>query len=185
MGTWKPLLPFGRSTVIEAAVGAARAAGLRILLVVGFRGDELAALFSADPQVLIVRNPLWDAGLALSLRRGIEAAESDELFLMNGDKPLVKPESYRLLAEEADRSASSGAAPAPLFAAYGGRAGHPVLVPRRTALGFKPRPGSGERMRDYLFGIGARLVECGDEGVLLDIDTPEEYERLRLRADVL
>lgn len=177
MGAWKPTLPFGGTTIIGATVSAARGAGLRVFLVVGYRGAELAALFRNDRLVVAVENPDWEAGLPGSMLRGAEAAETDELFLMNGDKPLVGPDAYRALAEEADRRAAAGFPFAPLFASYRGAWGHPVLVRRDQALALSAERERPARMRDFLARFGPEAVECGDPGTVFDIDTRSDYEK--------
>jgi molybdenum cofactor cytidylyltransferase len=177
-GAWKPLLPFGASTIIQTTVGTALSAGLRVVLVVGFRGDELARLFAHESEVLIAENPHWERGLLGSVLCGMERARGGAVFSMNADKPLVSPEAYRLVAAEYQRRIKAGMPPVPLFASYQGKAGHPVLIPREIALQAASLPPDA-RMRDHLKKYEPALVECGDEAVLLDIDTPEEYERLR------
>ena len=63
---------------------------------------------------------------------------------------------------------------------YQGRRGQPVLLDRaywRAMLGLPV-----EAMpRDVLRGSRLRLVDVEDEGVLLDVDTREAYERLLKR----
>jgi CTP:molybdopterin cytidylyltransferase MocA len=184
MGQWKPLLPFAGSTVIQATVGAARAADLPVILVVGHRGEELAALFAGEPLVKVLLNPDWEDGQLGSVLLGVAAAEAPTVFLMNGDMPLVRPSTYRLLGEEWARRSAEGLPEAPLFAASGGRMGHPVLISRDAALGAralldaKPRQVGGPRMKDHLRALSPVPVECSDEGVLLDIDTPDDYRRI-------
>jgi molybdenum cofactor cytidylyltransferase len=178
MRSWKPLLPFGTATVIETTVGAARTAGLSVILVVGFRGDELVERFARDPLVRPIRNAEWEKGMLGSILLGAAAAEGRLVFLMNGDKPLVRPETYGRIVAEAERRRADGLPEVPLFASFRGNAGHPVLVPRGVALAAD----GAERMRDHLQRFSPALVESGDEGVLLDIDTPEDYERLLDRA---
>lgn len=180
MGSWKPVLPFGAATLIQTVVGTALAVSLRVVLVAGYRGDELAPLFSGEPRVSVVRNPDWEGGLLGSLLRGVESCAGERVFLMNGDKPLVRERTYALLMREAERRIGSGLPDVPLFAAFGGMAGHPVLVRRDIVLAAAALPGPPLSMRGHLARYHPVLVECGDEGVLVDIDTPEEYERQRV-----
>lgn len=183
-GLWKPMLPFGDSTIIECTVSAALAAGGSVILVVGFNGARLDKLYAQTPKVRCVENPHWEKGLFSSVLTGIQASRSEMLFLMNGDKPLVRPNTYKCLQDAAIKKfgelGSLDAMP-PLFAAFDGNAGHPVLVTRKRALDAAGLP-PGSRMKDYLLTFHPCMVECGDEGVLLDIDTPEEYDRLRTLA---
>jgi molybdenum cofactor cytidylyltransferase len=157
-------------------VASARAAGLEVILVAGYRGEQLIELFAVDPLVRPVANPDWERGPLGSLLRGLEAASGELVFLMNGDMPLVRADTYRALAAEAGRRAAAGLPEVPLFAAFGGRAGHPVLVPRTLALGAGAAGVS--RMRDHLLRFSPVYLECGDEGVLADLDTQEDYRRL-------
>ncbi len=177
-GAWKPLLPFGSSTIIQTTVGTALSAGLRVVLVLGFRGEELTGLFAHENRVTIARNPDWELGLLGSVLCGMKQALGDAVFSMNADKPLVKTEVYRLVTAEYTRRTKAGLPLVPLFASYQGKAGHPVLIPREIGLQASSLPPNA-RMRDHLKPYAPELVECGDEAVLLDIDTPEEYERLR------
>jgi hypothetical protein len=55
-----------------------------------------------------------------------------------------------------------------------------VLADRGVVIG--ARAAGASRMKDHLFGFHPVMVECGDEGVLLDLDTPEDYRRLTERA---
>lgn len=181
VGEWKPLLPFGSSTVLGTTVSRALDAGLSVILVVGFRGSELVDRFAGTPGVRCVVNSGWKEGLLGSVVAGFRAAEGELVFSMNGDKPLVLSRTYRLLLDKAERLGSGGGAVPPLFASWNGKRGHPVLIPRGIALGAAAL-GPGGRMRDHLAAYFPVQVECGDEGVLLDIDTPADYERLAARA---
>jgi CTP:molybdopterin cytidylyltransferase MocA len=108
MGQWKPLLPFAGSTVIQATVGAARAADLPVILVVGHRGEELAALFAGEPLVKVLLNPDWEDGQLGSVLLGVAAAEAPTVFLMNGDMPLVRPSPTAFWGEEWARRSAEG-----------------------------------------------------------------------------
>jgi len=57
MGSWKPLLPFGDSTIVETVVANALAVCSRVILVVGYRGKDLGARFSTETHVIIVETP--------------------------------------------------------------------------------------------------------------------------------
>ena len=63
---------------------------------------------------------------------------------------------------------------------YQGRRGHPVLLDRAYWGAMLGLP--AEAMpRDVLRGSRLRLVDVEDEGVLLDVDTRETYERVMER----
>jgi molybdenum cofactor cytidylyltransferase len=173
MGAWKPLLPFGASTIAETTVASALGAWvggarLRVVLVVGFRGEELAARFPGNPRVTVVENPGWKTGMLGSIQAALAHIASDRFFTIPADMPLVPSSVYARLAEAWDGSR-------PLFASYHGEPGHPVLVPASlipAILALDP----GARLRPFLFSKGGSLIDCGTEAVLADIDTATDLE---------
>ncbi len=178
MGTWKPLLPYKGGTMLEATLDSARTAGLGIILVTGFRGEELARLVARSPDVRVVFNPRWESGQLSSVLAGAAALEGPYFFLTLGDLPLIEPATYGCLRAEAEarlRAAQDLDSLPPLFASYGGEAGHPVLLRKDLVLAV---PRWSTRMRDYLVAFNPILVDCGDPGVLRDVDTPEDYAGL-------
>jgi len=206
MGDWKPLLPFGESTIVETTIATALAAqvegGMRVLLVAGYRGDELHELFEGRPGVAIVDNPRWEAGMLGSIQAALPFVCSDRFFILHADMPLVPSAAFGLLYEanraargprgynEGDRddccecgergAVREGDVPAgvPLFASFRGEAGHPVLVPATLIgdiLGLDP----AGRLRPFLLERGGRLVECGTRAVLADLDNRADYERAK------
>ncbi|MGO8694846.1 MAG: NTP transferase domain-containing protein [Rectinemataceae bacterium] len=181
MGAFKPLLPFGDGTIAGATVASARAAGCRVILVVGYRGTELAERFGSEAGVLVVENPVWERGMLGSLQAGLRSVRGPCFFTIPADMPFVGSAVYTLLARtrEAElgpesNSQAEAEETAAYFASHEGRAGHPVLIPtawREELLLLSP---SG-RMRDYIERRRMVLVEAGSDSVFADLDRPEEY----------
>jgi molybdenum cofactor cytidylyltransferase len=177
MGALKQLLPFRGSTIAEAAVGSALEAGCRAILVVGHRGDELAARFGApayreaiaEGRLLLVDNPRWGEGLLGSIQAALPAVATEAFFVAHADMPFLPAAAYLALAEARDSAPSSA-----VFGSCGGRRGHPALLPSAwipQLLALDP----GGALRDFVSARPALLVETGP-GSLRDIDTPEDYE---------
>jgi molybdenum cofactor cytidylyltransferase len=175
----KPLLDWRGRPLVAWAVDAAVASGLRpVLVVVGYRGDEVrAALADRDDRddLVVVDNPEWEEGIASSLRAALTTldplAEVDAVAIGLADQPLVSAASYARLA------ASDGAAPI-RAATYDGRPGNPVVLARSLwpeAMRLRGDSGARTLMRD---GAVDR-IECGDTGSAADIDTLEDLVRLQ------
>jgi molybdenum cofactor cytidylyltransferase len=193
----KPILPFGKATLVEAAVGAALLAGCRVLLVLGHRAAEVAAPFASEAYRLaretgglsLVNNPLWEEGLLGSIQRALPLVRGEAFFLTLADLPFIRPEDYRALATarepspnrtrpRGDRDACAAEAGGPpvvsaIFGSHEGRRGHPVLLPSAWIPEILALDRCG-MMRDFLKDRPAGLVETGP-GALRDIDTPGEY----------
>lgn len=193
MGEWKLLLPWPQpsyaaalatpsvSCVVEATVAAALASGCRVILVGGYRGAELAARFAGWRDVVLVQNPAWELGMLGSIQAGLSALESPSFLTIPADMPLVDPPVYASLLGALGGREEAGLPELPLFASYRGEAGHPVFVPSRFVSRIASLP-PGLKLRPFLLGEGALLVDSGEEAVLLDLDDREAYEAAMRRA---
>jgi molybdenum cofactor cytidylyltransferase len=184
MPAWKPLLPWGASTVCGAVVDAALAAGLLPVVVAGYRGDELAAAFSDRPEVAVVVNDDWERGMLGSIRTGAEAARRlglasgaggpEGFFVVPADMPRVPARAFGLVAA----GAGAGTCPRSVFASRRERLGHPVWIPFAFVAGMAALDPDA-RLRTYLLSLPWSRVEVDDDGIFDDLDTPEEYEGAR------
>ncbi len=171
MGTWKPLLPFRHSTIIGTVVDVALSACARLIVVTGYRGDELAALFDGKPGVTLTSNPDWEMGMFSSIRVGARAVDTERFFIVLGDKPFIRPEVYPALLQISGAEA--------VFPVFNGRRGHPVLLNRSVrdaVLAADPRTAS---MPAVISRFSVRELAWPDDSVLRDIDTPEQFAASR------
>jgi molybdenum cofactor cytidylyltransferase len=166
MGRWKPVLPFRGSTIVETVVDAALAACGRVILVVGHRGDELAARFAGVPRVSVVRNPAWELGMFSSIQRGAAAVTAPRFFVQLADMPFVTADVYGALlrAEEADF----------VFPVHGGLRGHPVLLGARVREELLRADAATGSMKEIARRLAVREVPVGSDSVLRDIDEPAD-----------
>ena len=179
MGLSKLTLPWteGR-TIIEAVVAALRGGGLRrILVVVGGDRQEVEAAV-ARSQVELVENPSFAEGEMLSsIQAGLRALGDlpAAALITPGDLPAMRPATVQAVVKAWETARDAICAPA-----YGGRRGHPVLLPRRVWPEVLALP-SGQSLRDYLrLRIDdIQVVEVDDPGIHADVDTPQDYRATR------
>ena len=181
MGRLKPLLSFGRRSVIETVVTSLQACPIdEILVVTGHRGAEIAAALNSSG-ARIVPNPDFDEGMLSSIRQGVAAADprSEWLLLALGDQPTVPAEVVRRLLD-----AGIAGGPGAYIPLYGERRGHPILLHAslRQEIGALPAEG-GLRELWRQRPESVHHVPVHHEAVLQDMDTPEDYERLRPREE--
>jgi len=173
MGSFKPLLPFGRGTVIERVISTVHEAGVEtIRVVVGWQADLLIPVLDRRG-VAWIRNERFQEGMSTSVQAGVRDLPTGvgAFFLLLGDMPLVQSATLTRLIAEWDRR------PGGIFyPCFEGRRGHPPLI----AAIYIPEilrevPPGGLRTLLARHAGEARNVECEDRGILLDLDTPEEY----------
>lgn len=171
MGAEKVLLPLGRSTILETVLTSLAAAGVDDVVVV-VRPDLQAARVAAERAgARVVENPNPRAELLSSIRLGLSALASslDAFFVWPADHPLISPGTLRILLD-------AGSTETAVIPTFDGRRGHPALV----GSGFRPAVLDGSlegglrqlwRQRED----AVRELEVPDRGVLLDINTPDDY----------
>ena len=175
MGSFKPLLPFGSSSVVERVIATIRDAGVEtIRVVVGWNAESLISVLDrcAAPWV---RNERFADGMYTSVQAGVRSLSPDvaAFFLMPGDMPLVRAATLTRLAAEWD-SRPAGI----LYPWHKGHRGHPPLITSGyipEILREMPPGGLRELLRRH--ATAARNIEVTDPGILADLDTPEEYRR--------
>jgi CTP:molybdopterin cytidylyltransferase MocA len=176
MGDFKPLLPLGDKTVIETAVASLRQGGVQdIRVVVGYRASELYAVLDRL-DVRIIENPDYAKGMFSSVVTGLRtfAGDAEAFLLLPGDTPLIRRYSIKKLVQ-----AYRKLAPTVVYPVFNGQMGHPPLISARCFEHILEDNGAAG-LRGVLaqFGLDAVEVEVADQGVVLDIDLPEDYSLL-------
>ena len=178
MGFFKPLAPLIGVSVLERSLRSLVSAGVfEVLVVTGFHGEEVAQAIE-ESGARVIRNPRFKEGMFTSIQAGISAlpAGCDAFFLLPADIPTVRASSLRLLME----NVLPDGVVHPLFR---GARGHPPLVGAALVPAIMSYSGE-DGLRGFYVAHEppVRVVPVADEGVLIDMDRPEEYEKLRRRA---
>jgi molybdenum cofactor cytidylyltransferase len=180
MGEPKQLLRLGESTVLEQTLDNILGAGVDdIVLVLGSSAETIQRQFpaSAFEGVKVVVNEAYGQGLASSLREGLSALDPqvDATLIVLADQPFVRPETFRQIIDRYRRSEALIVIPT-----YKGTRGNPVLLDRsvfREVMALEGDIGCRAIFGSHFEEIVS--VEVEDVGVLLDIDSKADYERLQ------
>lgn len=164
-GCPKMELPLGDKVVIQRSVESMAGVVSRVIVVVGCGAERIRQLLAPYNQVEIVPNDDYRAGMFSSVKAGIAHVQAESFFLLPGDHPLVRVETYRRLLMAGGEIA---------IPSFRGRKGHPVLVASRLIPEILAEPGESS-LREYIGRVGFTLVDVPDEGVTLDIDTMDDY----------
>lgn len=179
MGQFKPMMKLAGRTVLDRVVSLYRSAGVEdIRVVTGYRSREIRSALSHE-KVSVVYNPAHESGMFSSVLAGVTSLAPDvgSFFVHPVDIPLVRPHTPAMLID------AFGRQPAPVTCpVFDNRRGHPPLVHGRLRAAIGAHDGSGG-LRALLdrFDATAQDVNVADEGVLLDLDTPEDFQHLSAR----
>lgn len=177
-GMPKPLLKINDRNFIEHIVfEISRLPDIkRIYVVLGFKSDEVIKNITIEKSnVEILVNKNWPNGQLSSLRSAIQhlPEEAGGLLFTLVDHPLVMFETYRTLSEVHKKHPEKIIIPT-----FRGRKGHPAVFPARVfKILLKEELPGGARELIKREGKNVVFVPVDDEGVIIDIDTHEDYER--------
>jgi molybdenum cofactor cytidylyltransferase len=180
MGRGKLLLELDGAPVIRRTVEGVLAAGLdRVLVVVGPEHAAMREALSGLPVELAV-NPEPEAGQGRSIRAGIEALPpgATAALVAMGDQPTVPAPVIPALRSALASSGKAIAAPV-----YREGRGNPVLFGAAVFPELRRLEGDrGARSIVELDPGRVALVEL-DLPMPPDVDTPDDYDRLRQARD--
>lgn len=180
MGRPKALLPDAEGRPFVARlVRTFGAAGVRdVIVVTGSLHAAIADALAADQPAIaptLVNNPQPALGQVSSLWMGLDAAARpgvEGILMTLVDIPLVRASTIQSVIDAWTRSRAPIVRPA-----IGDRHGHPVLFDRSVFDALRHAPIT-EGARAVVHANADRIVnvQVDDEGCLLDVDTPADYE---------
>ena len=174
MGRSKALLEVDTSTFLERAVHLLREAGCRYVVAVVDHDDWTERLADVSGAAVVI-NDQPGAEQIDSLRLGIANLPEGGagVVVLPVDFPRISTQTVVALIEEFEHSE-----PAILNPSHNGVAGHPVIFARRILPELlEPDLPHGARSVIEAHAGEARTLEVNDPGILIDIDTPADYEQ--------
>jgi CTP:molybdopterin cytidylyltransferase MocA len=179
MGECKALLTFGRAgSALEMIVTRMRASGVGSVIVVTGGHEETVREETLRLGCEAFHNPAFKSGMFSSVITGVKALKFgvEAFFLQPVDIPLVKISTYKALIEAWDEGHG---APQIVYPTFMGERGHPPLIGREMIapiLGWTGKRGLQGLLDDCPRSLD---IPTADRAILLDMDTQDDYRRLR------
>lgn len=179
MGQPKMLLKWGKTTVLEHVISVFANAGVEdIVVVTGAARDEVekivAVAQTSCPARSVFNEGFVEGEMLSSIQCGLrDLAEKDSsaALIALGDQPQVREGSVWRVCEMFKETGNPLVVPS-----YHMRRGHPWLVDE-SLWGEMLAMRAPQTPRDFLSARADQIkyVEVDDEGILADLDTPEQY----------
>lgn len=177
MGKAKQLLRLGEHTLLEQVVENVRGSRVdEIIVVLGHAAETIKAGVSIQGLKFVI-NEAYQQGMGTSLRTGLAALPAGVVaaLVVLADQPFVRPATLDLLIDQYRQSNAQI-----LIPLYRGFRGNPVLLDRSVfpeVMALSGDIGCRAIFGNHLEGIVKVPVE--DVGILLDVDSKEDFERLQ------
>ncbi|MCI0389493.1 MAG: nucleotidyltransferase family protein [Acidobacteria bacterium] len=182
-GAFKPLLKWGKRTVIGECVHQMRNSQLaEIFVVLGHREMEIRQTLSGSG-VQYVINEEYRRGMLSSIKAGLAllSPNADAALIALVDQPMITKEITDSLIDALNAGEKGIVLPT-----YRGKRGHPVIVAAKYFEDIMQLDeDSPEGMRQFIAGHRNDTLEVPVDtpAVIEDIDLPEDYERLSKQAE--
>lgn len=171
--------PLGTSSVLATTLRHVLASGLPMVVVATAAMSEVAGSSVATRDIVVVpevgetrAHPL---GIGYSIACGVGARpDASGWLILPGDMPMVQPETLQAVAQALEQHTIA-------YAQHRGRRGHPVGFGAELFSELATLSGD-EGARRLLARYPAQGVEVDDPGVLIDIDTEADLDKLRADA---
>jgi molybdenum cofactor cytidylyltransferase len=173
MGQPKQLMPFGQITIVEKAIdNLLNSAISETIVVLGYKDEEIRKTIVGKP-VKIAINPDYQQGMSTSIIAGLKQINkrAQAVLIALGDQPFVDSQTINNLVETFTASKRGIIIPI-----YQGRRGNPAIFTikyKNELLNLKGDIGGREIIKRHPDDVLEVAVNC--QGVLLDIDTTENY----------
>jgi molybdenum cofactor cytidylyltransferase len=171
---FKMTLPLGQMTVLERTISKFEGVCSRVIVVAGFKAEliqeEIAKICHKNAfsfQIKFVYNENFNQGMFTSIQKGCNEVTTPTFFITPGDSPLVKKGTVQLLAEH------KGDVVIPSFNYKGG---HPIKLTSEVKQEIL-RTNPESNLRVVLNGYEKEYINVDDPGVIMDVDTQEDYQK--------
>ncbi|HUL44534.1 MAG TPA: nucleotidyltransferase family protein [Bacteroidota bacterium] len=180
MGSPKALLNAGQKTFLGHIGSLLANSGIvDIIVVLGADAETIRGSITTFPGTVVV-NEHWTNGQLSSLRAGLDVAvqhSADHILVWPVDRPLVRQQTLTSIIAASAANSSSMIVPT-----CRNRRGHPVIFPENYFGALRDAPlDTGARYVVRKYADAVFEFETEDEGILLNIDTPETYHQIAAR----
>jgi len=169
---FKMMLPLGKMTMLEQTISKFEGICSKVIVVAGFQAEliqsEIARICDKNAysfQIKFVYNENFNQGMFTSIQKGCKELDAPTFFVTPGDCPFVKKETVQQLAEhEGDV----------LIPSFNYKGGHPIKLSnevKQKILQANPE----SNLRVVLGGFKKEYTNVDDPGVIMDVDTQEDY----------
>lgn len=177
MGAPKQLLKLRGKTLIRIVAESALASSVNeVVVVTGHQHQEVSTAVR-DLPVKVIFNPRHQEGQGTSLALGVKAIDenSSAFLVLMSDQPLITASWINMVIREYKRSRCLALRPI-----CNGSPGHPVIFSHLLVRDLAALEGD-QGARQVLKKLGDKVcyLPVQDEAVVFDVDTPEDFERLR------
>lgn len=164
-GSYKLALEIEGKSIIEKCIEGMYDVCSKIIVVGGYKFETISTILKKYEKVNVIYNSNYESGMFSSVKAGLRHIEGEKFFLIPGDYPFVNIETYKGMLSTKGNI---------IIPAYNGKRGHPVLI-ESSLISKILNDNTLTNLRDFIRLQNCTTVDVKDKGILIDIDTMEDY----------
>lgn len=193
MQAWKPGIIIKDRPVIYYTLSPMLSVCTQIVIVGGYKFNALTELFNcADylseaqrKKIILTENSCYEKGMFSSVKSGLSLVDENSggIFILPGDMPLVRTETYtkliKCMENEADKDVIYPAVMTPDRKnppEIRLKKGHPVLMRSRIRASVL-KADEGMILRDVLKSFNSGICTTDDQGICFDVDEETDMKK--------
>jgi molybdenum cofactor cytidylyltransferase len=182
MGTHKLLLSLGKETVIQRLIRALSASFVTKIIIVARKNDHLLRKHLSGMNVQLIQPETDPPDMKASVQVGLDWIEShyrpsdeDGWLLIPADHPVLSGDLIASLYKAWENSIASSMVPT-----FQGRKGHPAFFRWPVSRDvFQLQEDQGINALWGSHRVQPQFTECNHPEILIDLDTPDDYEYVK------
>lgn len=170
---FKMTLKLGDLSVLEHALSKFEEICNKVIIVGGYQWEKIVEIVSQiqennkySMEIKVVFNEDFDQGMFNSIQRGCKEVHSTAFFITPGDYPVVNKETIHKLATQQGHV---------VIPSYQYKGGHPIKLSNEVKMKILEAD-ANSNLRQILDTYEKHYVNVADPGILMDIDTFEDYK---------
>ena len=139
-----------------------------IIIIGGHNYSQLCEITNGIPKIRLLKNENYKSGMFSSVRIGVKQVKGNRFFIIPGDQPAVRPETFELMLKCNQQI---------VIPKYKNKKGHPVLFSSNLISEILEYPDT-EILRNYIHSKEVHILDVNDPGIGMDVDTPDDYQKV-------
>ncbi len=164
----KMVLKYKNIEIIRHAIISMQDYCSKIIVVTGYYHDDTLNVVKDFQKVKVVRNANYSQGMFSSVKVGVKEV-NDDFFITPGDYPLIMKSTYEKVLN------AKGIMRVPTF---NNHRGHPLFISKELIKSLLSEP-DDSNLKIFRNKHQITNVETSDSGILKDIDTVNDYIKLK------
>jgi molybdenum cofactor cytidylyltransferase len=162
----KLLLELNGQSILRRSIFSMLPFVSRIIVVTGYHSDIISEHIHDIERTEVYLNLNYQQGMFSSIVAGLSQMKEEHAFFLPADCPFVDESVYKMMSDHNDDI---------VIPSYQGVTGHPVLFSKSAIQSIITK--EYLTLREFISQHPHQVVNVDCPGVLMDIDTPEDYRK--------